>query len=113
MDEVLKAQLKKRGLLPLELDHEAQEQYILQGIDPSKTESHYSPGTPQQVVELYDRISETALRLHRMELIAQSGTTYYKMLEDGIKTDLSSVEHILMKGKNPPATGTGGFNRDV
>ncbi len=97
MDEILKNRLKELGLLPLGLDAKA----------------HYSPGTPPQVIELYNRIGQTASRLYRMELIAQSGTTYYKMLEDGIKTDLSSVEHILMKGKNPPLTGTVGFSRDV
>jgi hypothetical protein len=97
MDEILKNRLKELGLLPLELDAKA----------------HYSPGTPPQVVDLYERINQTASRLYRMELIAQSGTTYYKMLEDCIKADLSSADHILMKEKNPPLTGTVGFSGDV
>jgi hypothetical protein len=113
MDDILKNRLKELGLLPLELDSEAQILYRAHGIDPSKVEMHFSPGTPPQVVEAYECINKKVLRLHRMELICQAGTSYYTLVEDSIKNDLRHLTFKCTTHEKPSLTGIIGFTRDI
>ena len=50
MEEELKEQLRSMGLLPASLDEEAQQFYREIGLDPSKAETHYTPGTPDNII---------------------------------------------------------------
>ena len=116
MDEILKKQLKERGLLPIKIDKEAQEFYRSIGLDPLKVESHYTPGTPSYVIERLRRIEENVLALHEMELKGDSSSTEYVAKEQAIKTDLfelynPTVEDCLREMATNPLIC--GVNRDI
>jgi hypothetical protein len=88
MDAQLVATLKQRGLFPLEIDNDAQEEYRLEGIDPSTLETHYNPGTPRCIIDRYERIRTNVLALHEMDIIGESESPEYRAKEDAVRRDL-------------------------
>ncbi len=112
MDEILKTRLKELGLLPLELDSEAQRRYREQGIDPGNLETNLAPGTPTNILEAYRRISENVLRLNYIEREGLTGKLEYHTLEKSIREDLHKLTFKCDK-ETPPFTGSVGLNRDT
>ena len=119
MDGDLVARLKARGLFPLEIDKEAQERYKAIGIDPSKLESHYSPGTPASVRERVERIEANVRELYELEQRGCVDSEYYRKKEDEIRKDLFELDHPPLREvlermmKAHPMTGVIGVNRDI
>ncbi|UCG95132.1 MAG: hypothetical protein JSV92_03750 [archaeon] len=124
MDEALVTHLKQMNLFPLEIDEEAQKKYREQGIDPSKIETHYNPGTPKHVIERCERIRKNVVELYGMDAAGKSGTKEYKTKEESVKKDLfelnyPTVEDVFLKlaeldhcGPFRGMTGAAGAFRD-
>jgi hypothetical protein len=118
MDKKLKDELREWGLLLLSLDEQTQEKYRKMGLEPFETESHFSPGTPEDIIEKYNTIEENVRRLHQMELKGQTNAANYTGLVAQIRSDLSYIRieglHRGYKiGTGEVAlTGIVGVNRD-
>ena len=97
MKENLKTKLKEMGLLPLEIDKEAQDQYRKQGIDPSIVETHYNPGTPKHIINFYISLNDKILKLNKIETSGKVDSLEYGQLEKSIREDLEKVPEILKK----------------
>jgi hypothetical protein len=93
MDEDLKDQLREFGLFPVSLDERAQELYRKMGIDPSKVESHYTPGTPDDILEKQMAIEDNVDRLHAMETAGKTGSDEYTNTEKQIRSDLAYLRN--------------------
>ena len=115
MDPRLMRQLQQHSLYPLELDADAQDRLRAQGIDPSTTEMHYSPGTPPEQRDLMERIQGNVWTL----LTHENGSADYVRIHGEIRHDLTRmmfptlpdlVERFIAQG---PKTGTDGVCRDM
>lgn len=104
MDPALKNMLITLDLLPIKLDEEAQEWHRRRGTDPSKLETHFSPGTPDQVIEEYARIRSNVMRLNGMDAAGESGSPDYISTEKQVWKDLCTraadiLTYILSRTK--------------
>ena len=106
MDKELIKQLKEMGLLPVEMDEEAQKRDRTAneglaelckkwGIDPIHVERPYNPGTPPHIAERQLMIERNAARLYEMEQAGKSGTPEYKRMEADIKIELDELCHCV------------------
>jgi len=124
MDERLKDELREVGLLPLSLDEKAQEEYrksyekLGLEFDLSKIETHFTPGTPKDILQKQEAILASVDRLHEMEVIGQTSSADYTGLVKHIKDDLEYIRaqglHIGFKlaTGGVPLTSVVGVNRD-
>ena len=91
MDKKLKDELREFGLLPVSLDEEAQAEYRRLGLDPSKIESHYTPGTPEGILNRQMAIDRNVQRLHEMEFDGQTASVHYNEIVEQIRKDLGYI----------------------
>jgi hypothetical protein len=124
MDEGLKEELRKLGLLPLSLDERAQEEYkrdyqrLGLEFDISKIETHFTPGTPQDILQKQQTILTNVDRLHEMEVSGQTASADYTGLVRQIRHDLNYIRAqefnigLRLASHGVPLTGVVGVNRD-
>jgi hypothetical protein len=116
MDADLVQRLRDRNLFPLEIDECAKSRCRELGIDPSKLETHYSPGTPRHVIDRYERIHSDVLRLHEIDNGGASVSGEYKRLTSQLELDLFELVHPTVEDvlyKHSHSTGVVGVNRDI
>ena len=116
MDADLVQRLRDMNLFPFEIDERAKSRCKELGIDFSKLETHYSPGTPKHVMERYERIHSSVLRLHEIDKGSSSAAGEYKSLESQLKLDLFELVHPTVEDvlySHPHSTGFVGVNRDI
>ena len=115
MDVMLKQQLKDMGLYPLEIDEEAQDRYMEEGIDPFKVERHFTPGTPDSIIAAHGTLEANILELHSLE-VGNGDYLRRILLEGRVREDLDYLKHSKMESvliHQPAMTGVCGYNRDV
>ncbi len=123
MDEQLKNELRAHGLLPAHLDKRVLTECQAKGIDPSTLETHLSPGTSNDVAELYFAIEAKVDRLYSMETACLDDTADYMGLVKQVRDDLRQLQHKrmhvqygnpdLMDAVSGAITSVIGVNRDV
>ena len=93
MDRNLKDRLRRRRLMPLDIDIVMKEFYENSGKDASEFED-YTSQTSKQEADLIKRIRENVFQLCALERKNFQGERYYGILEYQIRKDLFELDMI-------------------
>jgi hypothetical protein len=80
MNKQLKDQLRTLGLLPEDLDELAQE---------CSGETHYSPGTPHEIIRREEEIKQKVYRLDELEGSGRVESEEYRRIESELRAEIS------------------------
>jgi len=92
MDRTLKDRLRRRKLMPLDVDIVMKEFYENSGKNASEFEAYDSQTSKEE--DLMKRIKDSIFQMHILERKNFQDSKYYRLLEDQIKKDLFELDMI-------------------